>query len=88
MVSSSHPLRQTVHFTNKRNAAPQPNLCLSGKKIPVVTESKFLGVIFDNKLTFIPHIEYLKANYQKALNLLRVVANMEWGGDREALLRL
>ena len=58
------------------------------KKIPVVAESKFLGVIFDNKLSFIPHIEYLKAKCQKALNLLRVVANMEWGGDREVLLRL
>ena len=77
-----------VHFTKKRNAALQPNLCLNGQKIPVVAESKFLGVIFDNKLTFIPHIEYLKAKCQKALNLLRVVANMEWGGDREVLLRL
>ena len=77
-----------VHFTKKRNAALQPNLCLNGQKIPVVAESKFLGVIFDSKLTFIPHIEYLKAKCQKALNLLRVVANMEWGGDREVLLRL
>ena len=34
------------------------------------------------------HIEYLKAKCQKALNLLRVMANMEWGGDREVLLRL
>ena len=77
-----------VHFTKKRNAALQPNLFLNGQKIPVVAESKFLGVIFDNKLSFIPHIEYLKAKCQKALNLLRVMANMEWGGDREVLLRL
>ena len=77
-----------VHFTKKRYAALQPNLFLNGPKIPVVAESKFLGVIFDNKLSFIPHIEYLKAKCQKALNLQRVVANMEWGRDREVLLRL
>ena len=77
-----------VHFTKKRNVALQPNLVLNGHNIPVVEESKFLGVIFDNKLTFIPHIDYLKTKCQKALNLLRVVANMEWGGDREVLLRL
>ena len=78
----------SVHFTKKRNAVLQPNLCLNGQKIPVLTESKFLLVIFDNKLSFIPNIEYLKAKCQKALNLLRVVANMEWGGDREVLLKL
>ena len=77
-----------VHFTKKRKAALQPNLCLNGQKIPVVAEAKFLRVLFDSKLSFIPHIEYLKAKCQKALNLLRVVANMEWGGDREVLLRL
>ena len=66
----------------------QPELILNGQKVPVVAETKFLGVIFDSKLSFIPHIEYLKTKCQKALDLLRVVANMEWGGEREVLLRL
>ena len=65
-----------------------PSRAINGQKIPLVAESKFLGVIVDNKLSFIPHIEYLKAKCQNALNLLRVVANMDWGGDREVLLRL
>ena len=89
MVSSSQPLRQTACISLKREMQHfKPNLFLNGQKIPVVAESKCLGVIVDNKLSFIPHIEYLKAKCQKALNLLRVVANMEWGGDREVLLRL
>ena len=29
---------------------------LYGSPIPVVEESKFLGIIFDRKLCFIPHI--------------------------------
>ena len=35
----------------------------------------FHGVIFDNKLTFVPHIRYLKEKCVKVLNLLRVVAH-------------
>ena len=32
---------------------------LEDTKIPVVNEYKFLGVIFDRKLSFISHIKYL-----------------------------
>ena len=33
----------------------------------VVDDFKFLGLIFDRKLSFIPHIKYLKAKCLKAL---------------------
>ena len=45
-------------------------------------EAKFLGIIFDKKLTFVPHIKYVKAKCLKALNLIKVVANTDWGADR------
>ena len=53
-----------------------------------VEENKFLGIVFDRKLSFIPHIKQLKAKCQKALNLLRVVAHTDWGADRKVLLNL
>ncbi|MEE8152293.1 MAG: ribonuclease H family protein, partial [candidate division NC10 bacterium] len=53
-----------------------------------VEETKFLGLIFDKKLNFIPHIKYVKKKCQKALDLLRVVANTEWGGDQKTLLSI
>ena len=37
-----------------------PTLNLHGSEIPVVDQYKFLGVIFDKKLSLIPHIQYLK----------------------------
>ncbi len=77
-----------VHFTKARKIQPDPELYLNGNKIPVVTEAKFLGVIFDKKLTFLPHIKYLKDKCLKALNLLKVVSRTNWGGDRKVLLRL
>ena len=51
-------------------------------------ESKFLGVIFDRKLSFIPHIRYFKAKCFRALNLLKVLSHTSWGADRFTLLHL
>ena len=48
-----------VHFCNNRGFHPDPELFLDGSPIPVIEETKFLGVIFDKKLTFIRHIKYL-----------------------------
>jgi hypothetical protein len=56
-------------------------------EIPVVNETKFLGLIFDSKLSFKLHIAYLK-KCLKAMNLLRVVANTGWGADSTTLLCL
>ena len=60
-----------MHFCQLRKAHDDPVLALDGTPIPVVEETKFLGDIFDKKLTFIPHIKKLKATYQKALDLLK-----------------
>jgi len=56
--------------------------------IPVVEETKFLCLIFDQKLGFIPHIRHLKDKCTKALNLLRVLAHTSWGADQDTLLHL
>ncbi len=77
-----------VHFCKRRGLHLDPELRLGTNIIPVVPEYKFLGVIFDRKLAFISHIQYLKAKCQKALNLMRVVANNDWGADRKVLHRL
>ena len=61
---------QCVHFCQLRKQHDDPVLHLYGSPIPVVEESKFLGILFDRKLSFVPHIKYLKAKCLKALNLL------------------
>ena len=77
-----------VHFHNKRSILPEPNLILNGKSIKVVKETEFLGVLFDQKLSFIPHLKALKTKCLKALDIIRVVANQEWGADKSVLLKL
>ena len=81
----SKPKTQCVHFCQLRKLHDNPQLYLYGSFIPVVDEAKFLGGIFDRKLSFIPHIKYLKAKCLKALNLLKVISHTSWGADRTVL---
>ena len=79
---------QCMHFCQLRGLHNDPVLKLDGVEIPVVDQYKFLGIIFDRKLSFIPHINYLKVKCQKALQLLRVVAHTDWGADKLTWLKL
>ncbi|MCG7877158.1 MAG: reverse transcriptase domain-containing protein [Candidatus Thiodiazotropha endolucinida] len=79
---------QCVHFCQIRKLHLDPNLTIYGSQIPVVTEAKFLGLLFDNKLSFIPHIKALKAKCLKALDILKVLSSSDWGGDCTVLLNL
>ena len=75
-------------FIFVRRIHNDPVLYLYGTPIPVLEESNFHGVIFNRKLSFIPHIRYIKAKCLKALNLLKVLSNTSWGADRSTLLHL
>jgi hypothetical protein len=60
-----------MHFCNKRGLHPDPELKLYNSPIKIVPETKFLGLLFYNKLTFLPHIKMLKNKSLKALNILK-----------------
>ena len=65
-----------------------PVLKWNNDPIQFVNEAKFFGLIWDTKLTFQPHIKYLKARCQKSLNILKVFYRTEWGADQTTLLKL
>jgi hypothetical protein len=77
-----------MHFCNLRRMHCDPTLQIDNTNIPVVLETKFLGLIFDNKLSFVPHLKHLRSKCLKALNLLRVVAHRDWGADFKTLIKL
>ena len=56
--------------------------------LPVEESTKFLGLWWDSRLSFKKHISVLKTQCREALNLIRVVAHLKWGGDRDTLLML
>ena len=49
-----------MHFNRLDNFPLLPVLKLNNFKIPLVKEVRFLGIIFDPKLSFLPHINNLK----------------------------
>ena len=61
---------------------------MDGNPIKVVNEMRFLGLVFDTKISFLPHIRALKARCLKALDVLKVHAATEWGADSTVLLQL
>ena len=77
-----------VHFCSVRKMHNDPVLKIDDSEIPVINEYRFLGVIFDKKLSFIPHMKYLKNKSICAQQLLRVVSHTEWGADRQTLIKL
>lgn len=77
-----------VVFTRVRGVYVDPLIALNGLWIPVKKEHKFLGLIFDNKLKFLPHLQMLKQKCLKYMNILTVVSHQPYGADKQLLLRL
>ena len=80
---------KVLHFTAPRTRVQRPpNVRIGNTPLPVEESTKFLGLWWDSHLSFKKHIRALKTECKEALNLIRVVAYLKWGGDRETLLML
>lgn len=77
-----------VHFCRRRSCPRNPSLSLNDTPLRVVDSHRFLGLIFDNKLTWKEHITNLRASAMNALQPLKVISNRHWGADRKTLLML
>jgi ribonuclease HI len=64
------------------------NITLQNNSIKLVDSAKFLGVIFDKKLTWQPHIDYIVTKCKKRINLLRSTSGTNWGASTKALLTI
>jgi hypothetical protein len=76
-----------MRFCSKRTPHPEPSLRLCNTEIPEVNETKFVGIIFNSKLTFKPHIANLKKVHESH-EPASVVAHTDWGVDSTTLFRL
>ena len=76
-------------FCQHRKRHDDPRLFINdNQQIPVEKEAKFLGVTFDRRLTFLPHIKNLRTSCQKAMSIIKTLSGTDWGGDRQSLLHL
>ena len=59
-------------FSNKRNI-PQLNITLNNTVLEVQSETTFLGVVIDNKLSWKAHIVHISGKISKSIAILRIV---------------
>ncbi|GBM16438.1 putative RNA-directed DNA polymerase from transposon X-element [Araneus ventricosus] len=77
-----------VHFCRKRNLHFDPEIKLNDVIIPFVNDIRFLGITFDRKLTFLPHVKLLRKKCEKSLNILKVLSTTTWGADRDSMIKI
>ena len=59
-------------FTNKKRLNPI-SINVKGQIVNEITETKFLGVILDNKLSWSAHIKYISKKISKSLSILKML---------------
>jgi hypothetical protein len=71
-------------ITRKRNTE-SINIYINNRRLEIVKEMKYLGIYFDNRLTFNTHIKYLAENSTKLIHMLGRSAQLQWGLGNKAL---
>ena len=64
------------------------NLLFNGNKLAKSNSAKFLGVIFDQSLSWKDHINYVIGRCQKRINVLKLLSGSKWGADKETMVTL
>ena len=64
-----------------------PKLYMQNTVIEKVDNIKMLVLIFDNKLMWVPHMQYLKNTCTKKMNIIKALANKSWGADQEVIIK-
>ena len=70
---------------SKRSNLSRITIKIDKKQIKMENKVKFLGVIFDSKLTWKPHIDYIIEKCKKRLNLIRAISGYGWGACKKTL---
>ena len=74
---------KTLMFTKKRGVGTQ--IKIYRQRIEKVKVFRFLGVWFDEKLTWNEHIDKITTKCKKTLNVMRCLTGSEWGASRSAI---
>ena len=77
-----------MQFYKVRAPFLQPKIYLHNNLVPEVNSVKFLGLVWDPKLTWVPHVAQLKNRCMKEMNVLRSITAFSWGADKEIGMRL
>lgn len=77
---------ECIVFSKRDNLTNQLNLTLGSQQLKCTNVIKILGMIFDNKLTWRPHIENLKSECFRRMNIIKAISSASWGADSNVIL--
>ena len=83
-----NPTKTQVLLVHNQRQAPEnnpnfPKLELRGKQLEYKKTAKFLGMLFDKRMSWSPHINDLITRCQRDLNLMKCIRGKEWGTDKK-----
>ena len=73
---------------SKRRVPPFVNFTINDQEVNQCNSVKFLGMVFDSKLTWEKHIKYIIGKCSSSFNLLCMLSHTTWGADRCSLLKI
>lgn len=79
---------QCIHFCRLRSDHRDPLLNMYSRQLVCKDTIKFLGLILDKKLYWDAHIKDLVTRCKRALDPIRALSSINWGCDREILLKV
>jgi hypothetical protein len=59
-----------IFGNNRKNKNSNLDIKIEGSTLDIVTETKFVGVILDNALSWKPHIAYISKQISKSIGIL------------------
>ena len=71
----------TLFTTGPNECNTTLSIDINGEQVPTVKKPKFLGITFDNLLTFKQHTADLKAKVQSRNNILKALSGSDWGNS-------
>ena len=82
---NEHKSKVMLMSRRKRKENKEIEIYLNNKKLEQVNSIKYLGIIFDSKITFREHVNYVEEKCTKLIFTLSKSAKISWGLKHEAL---
>ena len=80
---------KVIIFSKSRSAIRvEPVLSLYGDILSYYPQIKFLGITFDNRMTFTKHFEQILEHCNKKFHRLKILVNKRWGPSSATILQI
>ncbi|CAI6345322.1 unnamed protein product [Macrosiphum euphorbiae] len=77
-----------IIFNNKKKNETIHHVYLNNTKIEYTESIRILGMIFDSKFTWVPHLKNLKNECKKRMKVIKTLAHNTWGSEKNSLLTI